>query len=168
MAKTAKPQDAIALLKADHREVEGLFDQFEKAREAGRKRTLAEDICRALIIHSRIEEEIFYPACAGKVDEAMLKEARIEHDSATLLIRDILASDPADEFYDAKLSVLAEQITHHVQEEEARMEGLFSQARKAGFDMVALGAELRTRRDTLRAEFADAIPRPEPHELSLG
>ena len=159
MPKT-KPQDAIALLKADHREVEALFDKFEKARGDEKKRGIAEDICRALIVHAQIEEEIFYPACEGKVDDDMLKEARVEHDSAKLLIRDILAGGPDDDFYDAKVSVLAEQIEHHVGEEEARMEGIFSQARRAGLDLVALGEELRARKEGLLADYRERLPLP--------
>lgn len=166
MPKT-KPQDAIALLKADHREVEALFEKFEKARGEQRKQSIAEDICRALIVHAQIEEEIFYPACEGKVEEDMLKEARVEHDSAKLLIRDILGGGPDDVFYDAKVSVLSEQIEHHVGEEEARMEGIFSQARKAGLDLVALGEELRARKDALMAEYRERLPMPALSALTL-
>lgn len=160
MAKSSKPQDAIALLKADHREVEALFEKFERARGDTTKQGIAENICRALIVHAQIEEEIFYPACEGTVDEDMLKEARVEHDSAKLLIRDILAGGPDDAFYDAKVSVLAEQIEHHVGEEEARLEGIFSQARRAGLDLVALGAELRARKEALLRDYEAELPMP--------
>ena len=68
-----KSQDAIALLKADHRAVEDLFEKFEKASGEGRKQTLAEEICLELSVHAQIEEEIFYPACEGKVEEDLLK-----------------------------------------------------------------------------------------------
>src|SRR4026208_1964771 len=131
--------DAIGLLKQDHRTVEDLFAQFEKASGDGRKQTLAEEICLELSVHATIEEEIFYPACEGKVEDDLLKEAYVEHDGAKLLIAEILAGEPSDEFYDSKVKVLQEQIEHHVGEEEKRMEGLFSQARKAGLDMDALG-----------------------------
>src|SRR5688572_4183015 len=128
MAET-KAKDAVALLKEDHRTVEELFAQFERASGDGRKQKLAEQICLELSVHAKIEEEIFYPACEGKVEEDLLKEAFVEHDGAKLLIIEILAGEPSDEFYDSKVTVLQEQIEHHVQEEEARMEGLFSQAR---------------------------------------
>ena len=134
--------DAVALLKQDHRKVEELFAQFEKASGDDRKQKLAEKICLELSVHATIEEEIFYPACDGKVEEDLLKEAYVEHDGAKLLIAEILAGEPSDEFYDSKVKVLQEQIEHHVEEEEKRMEGLFSQARKAGLDMDALGAQL--------------------------
>ena len=125
-------QDAIALLKEDHRTVEDLFAQFEKASGDGRKQKIAEQICLELSIHAKIEEEIFYPACEGKVEEDLLKEAYVEHDGAKVLIAQIMEGGPSDEFYDAKVTVLQEQIEHHVEEEEKRMEGAFSQARKGG------------------------------------
>ncbi|MFL6849362.1 MAG: hemerythrin domain-containing protein, partial [Sphingomicrobium sp.] len=145
MAET-KSQDAIALLKADHRAVEELFEQFEKASGDGRKQKLAEEICLELSVHAQIEEEIFYPACEGKVDEDLLKESYVEHDGAKVLIAEIIHGEPSDEFYDAKVKVLQEEIEHHVEEEEKRMEGLFAQARKADLDMDALGKELAARK----------------------
>ena len=140
-----KQQDAVALLKEDHRTVEDLFVQFEKVSGDGKKQKIAEEICLELSIHAKIEEEIFYPACEGKIDEDLLKESYVEHDGAKVLISQIMAGGPDDEFYDAKVTVLQEQIEHHVEEEEKRMEGMFSQARKAGLDMDALGSELATR-----------------------
>jgi hemerythrin superfamily protein len=157
----SKELDAIALLKQDHRTVEELFAQFEKAGGEGRKQKLATQICLELSVHAQIEEEIFYPACEGKVDEELVKEAYVEHDGAKLLIAEIMAGEPSDEFYDSKVKVLQEQIEHHVEEEEKRMEGLFSQARKAGLDMDALGAELAARKQQLTTEFeANGIPEP--------
>jgi hypothetical protein len=154
--------DAIALLKQDHRTVEDLFAQFEKSSGDGRKQKIAEQICLELSVHAKIEEEIFYPACEGKVEEDLLKEAYVEHDGAKLLIAQIMAGEPSDEFYDAKVTVLQEQIEHHVEEEEKRMEGLFSQARKSGLDMDALGEQLAARKAELTAEYkATGIPGPE-------
>src|SRR5687768_1534630 len=121
--------DAIALLKADHREVEDLFAKFEKAGSAS-KQAIAEKICNELKIHSMIEEEIFYSALKGKIDDDALDEAYVEHDGAKVLINDIMAGGSGDEFYDAKVKVLQEQIEHHVKEEEAPSEGIFAQARK--------------------------------------
>ena len=159
----AKPKDAIALLKEDHRTVEELFSQFEKASGEGRKQKLARQICLELSVHAKIEEEIFYPACEGKVEEDLLKEAYVEHDGAKVLISEILAADGGgDEFFDAKVKVLQEQIEHHVEEEEKRMEGMFSQARKAGLDMDALGQQLAQRKSELTAQFeAGGVPQPE-------
>ena len=158
----SKQKDAVGLLKDDHRKVEDLFAQFEKAGGEGRKQKLAQQICLELSVHAKIEEEIFYPACEGKVDEDLLKEAYVEHDGAKLLIAEILAGQPSDEFYDSKVAVLQEQIQHHVEEEEKRLEGLFSQARKAGLDMDALGLQLSARKAELLSQYeATGIPKPE-------
>jgi len=158
----AKQQDAVALLKADHRAVEELFAKFETASGSDRKQKVATEICTELSIHAQIEEEIFYPACEGKVEEDLLKEAFVEHDGAKVLIAEIMAGEPSDEFYDAKVKVLQEQIEHHVQEEEKRLEGLFSQARSAGLDMDALGVELADRKQQLKEQIAaTGLPTPQ-------
>ena len=157
----AKTQDAIALLKADHRAVEELFEKFEKATASERKRKLAEEICLELSVHAEIEEEIFYPACEGKVDEDLLKESYVEHDGAKVLIAEIMNGGPSDEFYDAKVKVLQEEIEHHVEEEEKRLEGLFAQARKADLDLDELGRQLASRKAELTEQFkASGIPTP--------
>jgi hemerythrin superfamily protein len=158
-----KSQDAIALLKQDHRTVEELFADFEKASGDGRKERLATQICLELSVHAAIEEEIFYPACEGKVDEDLLKESYVEHDAAKLLIAEISeGSGESDEFFDSKVKVLSEEIAHHVEEEEKRMEGLFAQARKAGLDMDALGEQLAARKAELTESYkATGIPKPE-------
>ncbi len=142
--------DAIALLKADHREVEALFEKFEKASE-GKKQAIAEQICTELKIHSTIEEELFYPALDGKIDEETLTEAYVEHDGAKVLINDIMAGGPDDRFYDSKVGVLGEEIEHHVKEEEAPSEGMFAQARKTDVDLVALGERMLARKQELSA-----------------
>src|SRR5215213_7857589 len=158
----SKKQDAIALLKEDHRAVEELFERFEKASRSERKRKLAEEICLELSVHAVIEEEIFYPACEGKVDEDLLKESYVEHDGAKVLIAEIMNGGPSDDYYDAKVKVLQEEIEHHVEEEEKRMDGLFAQARKAGLDMDALGEQLAARKLELTESFkANGLPKPE-------
>ena len=156
-------QDAIALLKEDHRKVEELFAQFEKARGDGRKEKLAKQICLELTVHAQIEEEIFYPACEGRVDEALLKESFVEHDGAKVLISEIEAGNgESDEFFDAKVKVLQEQIEHHVEEEEKRGEGLFAQARKADIDLDAVGQQLAARKAELSARAeTSGLPAPE-------
>ncbi len=160
MAESGK-KDAIALLKQDHRTVEELFKKFEKASGDGTKQKLAEEICLELSVHAEIEEEIFYPACEGKVEEDLLKESYVEHDGAKVMIAEIMAGGPDDEFYDAKVKVLQEEIEHHVEEEERRMEGLFAQARKAELDMDALGDQLAARKLELTEQFkTSGIPKP--------
>ena len=168
MPETRTP-DAIALLKQDHREVEDLFAQFEKATGDGRKQKLAEQICLELSVHAKIEEEIFYPACEGKVDEDLLKESYVEHDGAKMLITEIIAGGPQeDDFYDAKVKVLQEEIEHHVEEEEKRLEGLFAQARKAELDMDALGEQLAARKlELLETYKTTGIPKPELTTMSM-
>jgi hemerythrin superfamily protein len=170
-----KSADAIALLKADHRKVEGLFEKFEAAKGAAKKQALVHQICTELLVHTMIEEEIFYPACEGKgVEEDALDEAYVEHDGAKVLIAELLASAPDAAFYDAKVKVLSEQIKHHVKEEEQRAEGLFAQARAAGLDMDALGDRLAARKKALLVRFkASGLPVPETrsftgHEMEQG
>jgi hemerythrin superfamily protein len=159
--------DAVALLKADHRKVEDLFAKFEAAKGDGKKKALAEEICMELTVHTRIEEDIFYPACEGKVEEDLLKEAYVEHDSAKVLIAEIEAGGPDDEFYDAKVKVLSEMIEHHVKEEEQRVEGMFSQARKAGLDMDALGESMAAEKKQLMADYKNGgLPSPEAPTLN--
>jgi hemerythrin superfamily protein len=156
-----KKQDAIALLKQDHRKVEELFSEFESAKGDGRKEKLARQICLELSVHAEIEEEIFYPACEGKVDEDLLNESYVEHDGAKVLIAEILNGGPDDQYYDAKVKVLQEEIEHHVEEEEKRLEGLFAQARKAELDLDMLGEELAARKAALIEEFTSSgIPTP--------
>jgi hemerythrin superfamily protein len=159
--------DAIALLKADHRKVEGLFEQFEKATKTDKKLALARQICTELTVHTIIEEEIFYPACNGSVEEDLLNESYVEHDGAKILISEIEASDPEQQFYDAKVTVLSEEIKHHVKEEERRSEGLFTQARAAGIDVDALGARMAARKKELLAQIkSSGLPNPETRSFT--
>jgi len=167
--------DAVTLLKADHRKVEELFEKFESAKSTSAKQKLVEQICTELAVHTTIEEEIFYPACTGEVeDEELVQEAYVEHDGAKVLIAELIASGPDDAFYDAKVKVLSEMIKHHVKEEEKRSEGLFAEAKEAGLDLDALGERLMTRKQELLAEIKDSgIPAPQTrsfhgHELEQG
>jgi hemerythrin superfamily protein len=149
--------DAIKLLKADHDEAEAVFEQFEKAKSPDRKKALADKVCMALRVHTVIEEEIFYPACKGEVDDDLLDEAQVEHNGAKELIAQIEAGSPDDALWEAKVTVLSEYIKHHVKEEE-QAGGLFSQARKAGVDMKMLGARLAARKDELMQEMKAQKP----------
>jgi hemerythrin superfamily protein len=145
----SRAKDAIALLKADHRQVEQWFTAYEKALSKKRKQRLADQICTALTIHMKIEEEIFYPSfIAATRDKDVHHEAIIEHGGAKKLIRDIGASSPADDYFDAKVKVLSEQIKHHVNEEEQRG-GMFAEARQSKMDLMALGARMKARKAEL-------------------
>lgn len=153
--------DAIASLKEDHRKVAGLFEQFDKARSKDHKADLVRQICTELIVHTMIEEEIFYPALRGAIDDDLLDEAYVEHDGAKMLIAELLDATPSADFYDAKVTVLSEEIKHHVKEEEQPSIGMFSQARATGADMNMLGDRLSARREELKAMFeATGLPTP--------
>ena len=157
-SRRARGMDAVALLKADHRQVEQWFGQFEKARDDQRKLELATNICNALKVHTTIEEEIFYPAfLEAAQDEDIHHEAIVEHDGAKKLIAEIEASGPDDDFYDAKVSVLSEMIKHHVKEEE-QPGGMFAEARKAKMDLQSLGEQMAARKGELQAQLSSTPP----------
>ena len=156
--------DAIALLKADHRKVEELFEKYETARS--KKTDIAKLICLELTVHTMIEEEIFYPACRdGGVESDMLDEANVEHDGAKALIAELEAGKPDDDFYDAKVKVLSEEINHHVKEEEKRG-GIFTAAREAELDLEALGERMAARKEELMDQF-QSQGLPAPHTLTM-
>lgn len=160
--------DAIALLKADHRKVEDLFEQFEKATSPSKKQSIAHEICTELKIHTAIEEEIFYPAFRGKIEDDTLDEAYVEHDGAKVLVNDIEASRPEDDFYSAKVKVLSEEIRHHVHEEEANGEGMFAQCRKADVDLVLLRDAMMARKEELLAQAkSGGLPLAKPTAVNL-
>jgi hemerythrin superfamily protein len=152
-AKAARrPQDAIALLRADHALVEDLFEQFEKARSEDRKATIAIRVCMELKIHTTIEEEVFYPAVRQALpkEEDLLDEAKVEHDSAKELIEQIEAGKPGDELWEAKVTVLSEYVKHHVKEEQNEM---FPKVRKTKLDLKALGEQLAQRKSQLMEQM---------------
>ena len=161
--------DAIALLKADHRKVAKLFEDYEAASGSAAKKKLSHQICVELKIHTTLEEEIFYPAYRGKIEDDTLDEAYVEHDGAKVLINDIEAGSPDDDFYDAKVHVLSEEITHHVKEEEMPSEGMFAQCRKVeDVDLVAMrDAMLARKAELLAQEKASGLPPAEPRVVNL-
>lgn len=162
----SSPINAIALLKADHRLVEELFEKFEKSTRKDQKQKIAHQIGLELTIHAMIEEEIFYPACRAAVEEDLLDEAYVEHDGAKVLIAEISQSSPDDRFFDAKVKVLSEEIKHHVKEEEKRAEGMFAQAKAAGLDMLVLGEQLAARKDELKHNLiVGHLPPPETRTM---
>lgn len=169
-----KHKDAIALLKADHSAVADLFEKFDATDSKAKQKALATEICTELVIHTTIEEEIFYPALKGKIEDDLLNESYVEHDGAKLLIGQIMAGEPGEPFYEAKVTVLSEEIAHHVEEEEAPKDGMFAQARDSDVDLVALGAAMEARKEELKARFkANGIPTPtartlKPVEIELG
>ena len=151
-ASGAASADAIALLEADHREVDGYFEQYRTVVTEGEKKALANQICLALKVHAQIEEELFYPVAREKTgDGDLIDEAIVEHSGAKILIAQIEAMEPGQDLYDAKVKVLGEQVRHHVREEE---DELFPEAREAGVDLEALGARLAARKAELMALLA--------------
>ena len=166
MAATQEPLDGLQLLAADHRKVEALFAAFEKASGAAAKEKLVHQICTELKVHAQIEEEIYYPAIRGKVEDADLDEAYVEHDSAKLLINELEAAEPDESYYDAKVKVLSELIEHHVKEEEKQRDNLFQQTRAAEIDLEALGAQLAARKAELLAQAeSEGLPPAEAATL---
>ena len=152
MVTESQPKDGLQLLAQDHRKVEDLFARYEKASGAPAKQKIVQQICTELKIHTMIEEEIYYPAIRGKVEDEALDEAWVEHDSAKTLVNELEAAEPDESFYDAKVSVLKELIEHHVKEEEKQADNLFQQTRAADIDREALGEQLAAR----KAELARA------------
>lgn len=152
MSKTNDSIDAIQLLTQQHREVKEMFDRFENMTDRAKvsKKKLADEICNALIMHTTIEEEIYYPAtrAASEETEDMVDEAVVEHGSAKDLIAQIMEMDPGDDLYDAKVKVLGELVEHHVQEEEEEM---FPKTRELKLDLKALGQEMKARQMEIEA-----------------
>jgi hypothetical protein len=159
--------DALALLKQDHREVEDLFEQFESASADGTKEQIARRICTELKVHAMIEEEIFYPALRGKIDDDDIDEAYVEHDGAKVLINDIEAGSPDDHYYAAKVKVLKEEIEHHIKEEESETDNIFSQARKTDVDLDALGTQMAARKaELMQIAETQGLPPAKPATLT--
>jgi len=146
---------AVSLLKQDHREVEGWFDEYEQLDSDAEKLALFNKIALALKVHTRIEEEIFYAEERGEVEDDMLDEAQVEHDGAKKLIAEIEAMKPGDDLYDAKVKVLGEYVKHHVKEEE-QPGGIFAQAKRGDVDLDAMGQRLEARKEDLMAEMSRA------------
>lgn len=158
--------DAIALLKDDHQKVKQLFQQFKAAKEnddADRKREVAEQIVKELLIHERIEEDIFYPAFRKAADEEgkeLVAESKEEHHVVDLIIDEIQAVDLDDEQFDAKFTVLIENVKHHIEEEEGEM---FPDAEKLLRGQLAeLGEEMAEYKESLMAE------KPPAREVAMG
>ena len=150
----AQDHDAIAMLTADHKRVKTLFSEFDKLKEEGsdeEKSAIVEQICNEMKIHAQLEEEIFYPAVREAIDDSdLMDEAIVEHAGAKELIAQLEEASPEDDLYDAKVTVLGEQIDHHVKEEEGDM---FPKARKAKVDSEALGERMLKRRMALMQEM---------------
>jgi hemerythrin superfamily protein len=148
--------DVIDLLSDDHRKVEELFEDYESSKDEAddeAKAALVATICLELTVHATVEEEIFYPAARGALDEedaAMLDEAEVEHATVKVLIADLADMQPSDPLYDAKVKVLSEYVKHHVKEEEGE---IFPSVRESELDLAALGEEIAARKQELADEY---------------
>lgn len=153
-----KNQDAIALLKEDHKKVKGLLSELEKTSEKGvRKREkLLAQIEKEVKVHTQIEEEIFYPvyreAVTKKDDRKLFFEATYEHHVVDLVMPELKRTNPSSEQFGAKAKVLKELIEHHADEEEKEM---FPKARKVlkAEELRELGAEMDRRKKELMKKF---------------
>jgi hypothetical protein len=148
---SARPDDAVSLLMADHRAAEDLFKQYEKAKsDPAKKQAIANKVIAELRVHMALEEEIFYPASRPFVDEQdTVNEAEVEHASAKDLMTQIEAMSPTDDYYDAKVKVLSEVIEHHVEEEETEY---FPETRKSEMDLKAVGEQMKARKAELKSK----------------
>jgi hemerythrin superfamily protein len=159
--ENAEDITAIEYLKAQHREVEELFEAMGEAEEPAEKQDLFDTVADKLAIHARVEEQFFYPAVRERKTEDMVLEAFVEHTSIKRLLADLLDSDPSDQLFDAKITVLQEQVEHHVEEEESE---LFPAAKKllSRDELLALAQDMAA----LQAELEGTEPRNDiPEEL---
>jgi hemerythrin superfamily protein len=158
-APAAPEDDAVEMLTADHKRIKRLFAEFERlGRTAAdeHKAAVVAQICRELELHTTVEDEIFYPACRKAIGHGdLMDEALVEHQGAKVWIDQLRAAQPCDGLYDAKVTVLGEQIEHHVTEEEGRM---FPVAGNSALDLVEIAAQMRARKSELSASGALDVP----------
>jgi hemerythrin superfamily protein len=148
---TPKAKEATALLRADHKTVNDLFNEYEKSRSNVRKKQLVNMICKELTVHAQIEEEIFYPAVkAALKDKELIPEATVEHATLKDLIAQVKDKEPDGEMFDAKIKVLSEYVKHHVKEEQNEM---FPKAKETKLDLMDLGVQLMERKEELLATY---------------
>ena len=145
--KKARPPSVIELLKEDHEYVKKSYRNFEKMdpeedREA--VQALVGEVCKALEVHARVEEEVVYPALRrAMADGGMIEEALIEHDSAKTLIRRLKRMKPTDRAYLPTFTVLCEYVLHHVKEEEGE---IFPKAQRSRVNLRSLGQKVMNRK----------------------
>jgi hypothetical protein len=148
--KTKSSTNAVTNLKADHQNVKGLFDEFEKTAERATKITIVSEALEELSLHATLEEELFYPAVREEIDDddGLMNEADEEHHVAKILIAELDEMDGTESHYDAKFTVLAENVRHHIKEEE---ENMLPKAQKTEIDFDALGAKCSAERKNCSA-----------------
>ncbi len=146
--------DAVSILKRDHDTVKELFDQFEKAEHRPAKRKIVAKALMELKVHAAIEEEIFYPAVRAALESDVMNEADEEHHVAKMLIAELEKMSGKEDHYDAKFTVLSENVRHHIKEEEGEM---LPKAKKLPIDFDALGEQMLRRKEALMADGVPAV-----------
>jgi hemerythrin superfamily protein len=152
--------DAVKMLKADHKKVKALFDEFEDTEDVQERQRIAQTAIQELTIHAELEEEIFYPTVRQAMDEdetEIMNEAEEEHHVAKLLIEELKGMDPSDDKFAAKFTVLAENVRHHIKEEEGEM---LPKAQKTDVDMQELGQQMMTRKEELAGQANEQAAAP--------
>lgn len=151
------------MLRKDHKKVKGLFEEFEHADDAKTKQRIVETALMELGVHATLEEELIYPAIRPEIDNAdLMDEALEEHHVVHGLIGELKKMKPSDDRYDAKFTVLAENVKHHIKEEESDM---FPKAEDCEIDWEALGSQVVKRKAQLMAKTS-ATSNPSPDKAS--
>lgn len=152
MLEIFKSNPAVDLLKKDHDTVKQLFDQFETAKSRPAKRKIVRAALDELKVHAVIEEEIFYPAVRKAIGKEIMNEADEEHHVAKLLIAELDSMDGSESHFDAKFVVLAENVRHHIKEEEHEM---LPKAKALKLDFEKLAEKMKRRKERL---LTDGVP----------
>lgn len=144
----SESKDAVQLLEADHKKVKGLFEKFEKTEKASERKEIVGACLEELKAHAMVEEDIFYPAVKKAIDddEDLMEEAAEEHHVAKALIAELEEMKGSEDNFAAKFIVLAENVRHHIKEEEGEM---FPKLKKTDLDLDALGEKMALRKDIL-------------------
>jgi iron-sulfur cluster repair protein YtfE (RIC family) len=139
--------NAIQMIRQDHRKVEGLFKKFDQAKSNGVKKRICDQVIAELEVHTKLEEEIFYPAVRKKLGEQnMVEEAEQEHQQAKDIIQELKTMDGQDEQLEEKFSELVECIKHHVEEEQSEM---LPKADESDMDLAHYGEQMTERKKEL-------------------
>jgi hemerythrin-like domain-containing protein len=149
-----KVNPAVSLLKEDHDKVQSLFDKFEATESGPAKRKIVREALTELKVHAAIEEEIFYPAVRKAIGKEIMNEADEEHHVAKLLIAELDSMKGSESHFDAKFIVLAENVRHHIKEEENEM---LPKAKSVKLDFAALAEKMKSRKEHLLANGVPAV-----------
>jgi hemerythrin superfamily protein len=154
--KSGVESSVTDMLREDHKKVKGLFDEFEQAKDSKTKQRIVETALTELEVHAALEEELIYPAIRPEIDDDdLMDEALEEHHVVHTLIGELKKMKPSDERYDAKFTVLAENVRHHIKEEESEM---LPKAEDLEIDWEELSRDVMKRREQLAAKGA-SVPK---------